>query len=186
MPPKVKITKGDITKAAINIVRKSGAQAVNARAVAAALNCSTQPVFFNFATMDDLMAATIDGIYEIYLDFIDREVKNAVYPAYKAFGMAYVRFAKEERELFKLLFMRDREGEDLHPTQDAEQSIEMIMSANNVSRQRAEMIHLEMWACVHGIATMAATRFFELDWELISQMLTDVYQGIKERTVLGK
>ena len=30
---------------------------------------------------------------------------------YKAFGMAYIRFAKEESELFKLLYMRNRSGE---------------------------------------------------------------------------
>jgi hypothetical protein len=36
-----------------------------------------------------------------------------------------------------------------------------------------------MWAFVHGIATMFATGFLNLDWELISKILTDAYQGIK-------
>ena len=34
------------------------------------------------------------------------------YPPYKAMGMGYIRFAAEERELFRLLFMRDRSGEE--------------------------------------------------------------------------
>ena len=34
------------------------------------------------------------------------------YPPYKASGMAYIRFAREQRELFKLLFMRDRTNEE--------------------------------------------------------------------------
>ena len=34
MPPRVKVTKEDIVKAAVDIVRKSGAPAINARTVA--------------------------------------------------------------------------------------------------------------------------------------------------------
>ena len=95
--------------------------------------------------------------------------------------MAYIRFAGEERELFKLLFMRDRTGEDLTPTADFERSVEMIMQANGVTRARAVRMHLEMWSCVHGIGTMLATSFLALDEALISEMLTDVYQGIRVR-----
>ena len=51
------------------------------------------------------------------------------------------------------------------------------------SRETATMLHLEMWTFVHGIATMMATSFLLLDWELISDMLTDVYLGIRERHV---
>ena len=54
MPPKIKITKQDIINTAIELVRASGDGAINARAIASALNCSTQPIFSNFETMDDL------------------------------------------------------------------------------------------------------------------------------------
>ena len=57
MPPKVRISKKDIVTAAVALVRKDGVQAINARNIASALNCSTQPVFSNFATMDDLRNA---------------------------------------------------------------------------------------------------------------------------------
>lgn len=43
------------------------------------------------------------------------------------------------------------------------------------------MFHLEMWAYVHGIATMMATGYLELDTELVSEMMTDAYQGMKNR-----
>ena len=181
MPPKVKITKNDIIKTALELVRESGAQSLNARAVASRLGCSTQPVFSNFATMEELQNATGNAAFEIYLSFIDQEVKSEKYPRYKAFGMAYIRFAKEERELFKLLFMRDRNGEDLTPTRDFEASVEMIMKANNFSHEKATLMHLEMWSCVHGIAVMLATSFLNLDEELISTIISDVYQGIRTR-----
>jgi len=95
--------------------------------------------------------------------------------------MAYIRFANEENELFKLLFMCDRQGRELIPTSDFNQSVEIIMKANGVTKEKAELMHLEMWVSVHGIATMLATSFLSLEWELISNMLTDLYQGIRAR-----
>ena len=184
MPPKVKISKNDIIETAMDLLRKKGQEAINARNVALELDCSTQPIFSNFATMDDLQQAIISNAYVHYLNFIQKELESGEYPKYKSYGMAYIRFAKEEKELFKLLFMRDRNGEDLSPTPDFEASIEMIMSANNISREKAWLIHLEMWLCVHGIATMLVTSFLPLEWNLISDMVTDIYQGVRTRHLL--
>ena len=184
MAPKVKITIEDIVNTAIELVRKSGSEAINARAVAAALDCSTQPVFSNFDSMESLKAAVITSAYNRYLDFLKNEVESERYPRYKAYGMAYVRFAKEERELFKLLFMRDRTGEDISPPTDFNESVEMIMKANGFSREKAMLMHLEIWACVHGIGVMIATSFLSFDFETVSNMLSDVYQGIKARFLL--
>lgn len=181
MPPRVKVTKDDIVRGAVELVRKSGEDALNARSIAAHLKCSTQPVFSNFSTMDELKKAAITLAYSVYLDFIRREVESEKYPRYKAFGMAYIRFANDEKELFKLLFMRDRTNEEKSLSPDFEESVQMIMSANGVSREAATLMHLELWSCVHGIGTMLATSFLELDFELIGNMLTDVYQGIRTR-----
>ena len=181
MPPKVKISKEDIVNTAVDLVRAGGEQAINARAVAAVLQCSTQPIFSNFATMEELQEAVIHAAYDRYLSFLKNEVECGAYPPYKSFGMAYIRFAKEEKELFKLLFMCDRKGKELIPTPDFDASIDMIMNANGLTREQATLMHLEMWTCVHGIGTMLATSFLSLEWELISQMLTDVYQGVRSR-----
>ena len=179
MPPKVKVTKEDIIKTALEMYRESGGEAINARSIAAAIGCSTQPVFSNFATMDELQAAVVSAAYELYLGFLQVEAESGKYPQYKAFGMAYIRFAKEEKELFKLLFMRDRTDEDISLPPDFESSVEIIMNANGISREKAMLMHLEMWAFVHGIGTMFATSFLDLDFELIGDMLSDVYQGIR-------
>lgn len=185
MPPKVKITKQEIVKMAVELVRTNGIQSINARAIAAALDCSTQPIFSNFATMDALQKEVIAAAYERYLGYLKGEVANGQYPPYKSFGMAYIRFAKEERELFKLLFMRDRSKEDTSPSPDFEESAEMISNANGVTIEKARLMHLEMWSCVHGIAVMLATSFVSFEWEMVSDMLTDVYQGIRARHVSG-
>lgn len=183
MPPKVKITKDDIISCTLNLVRERSTEAINARCIAGALGCSTQPIFSNFESLEELENEVYITAYKLYLNYIENEVKSEKYPAYKSFGMAYVRFAREERELFKMLFMCSRDGERLDSTPDVDKSIEMIMQANGISRERAELIHLEMWAFVHGIATMIATSFLNLDEDLISSMLSDIYQGVRNEHI---
>ena len=181
MPPKVKISKKDILRAALELLRQSGETSINARNLATALGCSTQPIFSNFSTMEELQTAILETTYEHYLGFLKSEAESGKYPPYKAFGMAYIRLAKEEKELFRFLFMRDRSGKEFSPTADFEASVEILMSTHKISREKADRMHMEMWVCVHGIATMLATSFVELEQALISDMLTDVYQGLRAR-----
>lgn len=182
MPPKVKVTKEEIINAAVEIVRSSGAQAINARTIASVLNCSTQPVFSNFATMDELRIAVVEKADLLCQAYMQREVEGGEFPVYKASGMAYIRFAKEEKELFKLLYMRDRSNEMIpEATEQADQMESIVHKNTGLSGAEAKLFHLEMWAYVHGIATMFATGFVDLEWELVSRMLTDSYQGLRKQ-----
>lgn len=182
MPPKIKVTRDDIINVAVDIVRANGADGINARTIADALGCSTQPIFSNFDSMITLRFAIVEKADELCREYITREIESGKYPEYKANGMAYIRFAKEERELFKLLYMRDRAGEDIpmstYNTSDME---ELVYQNTGLSGEAAKLFHLEVWAFVHGIASMFATGFLDLDWELVSNMITDVYQGLKKQ-----
>ena len=186
MAPRVKVTKDDIINTAIDLIRSNGDGAINSRAIANALNCSTQPIFSNFDSMEDLEQEVIVGIYNIYATFLKNEAESQKYPIYKAYGMAYIRFAKEEKELFKILFMRDRTNEENTVSMDFEESVQMIMKSTGLSYEKAQLMHFEMWTCVHGIATMIATSFFALEWDVISQMTSDVYQGVLSRHLEGE
>lgn len=178
MPPKVKITKEDIVNTAMEIVRESGESSLNARTVASILKCSTQPIFSNFANMDELSFAVIAKASALFDDYIRKEIKSGEYPEYKASGMAYIRFAKEEREFFKLLFMRDRTDETIPESDPLNTKMESyVQDYTGLDSQNAKLFHLEMWAYVHGIATMMATRYINLEWELVSKIVTDAYQA---------
>jgi AcrR family transcriptional regulator len=182
MAPKVKITKEGILSAAVELVRTGGEQSLNARNIAAALNCSTQPIFSNFATMEELRYAVLVQADALYRDYIHREMESGKYPAYKASGMAYIRFAKEEKELFKLLYMRNRDGEAFSVGAEVDSEMEaLVQTQTGLSETEAKLFHLEVWAYVHGIATMFATGFLNLEWELVSKMLTDCYQGLRKQ-----
>ena len=182
MPPKVRITKEEIVNAAFGIVRERGASAVNARTVASVLDCSTQPIFSNFATMGELRLAVVEKADRVYQEYTRRETEQGKYPPYKASGMAYIRFAKEEKELFKLLFMRDRTDEVISEETEFNKQIEQLVRENTgLEGNNTKLFHLEIWAFVHGIATMFATEYFDMGWELVSNMLTDAYQGLKKQ-----
>ena len=181
MPPKVKITKEEIINAAVEIVRESGEQSLNARTIATVLNCSTQPIFSNFASMQELHFAVVKKADEMCEEYTKREIESGKFPAYKASGMAYIRFAKEEKELFKLLYMRDRSDEVAKKDEVSAQIEALVRSNTGLEGEKVKLFHLEMWTYVHGIATMFATGFFDLEWELVSKMLTDSYQGLRHQ-----
>ncbi|MDE5742448.1 MAG: TetR/AcrR family transcriptional regulator [Oscillospiraceae bacterium] len=182
MPPKARVEREDIINAAAEIVRENGVSALNARAVAARLGMSTQPIFSNYSSMEELKADVLDFAYKVYCGYLERGMTSGEHPVYKASGMAYIQFAKEERELFKLLFMRDRRGEGFVQRDDEVKPIIGILMKNlGISEEQANMFHLEMWVYVHGIASMIATSYLELETEMVSNMLTDVYMGLKER-----
>ena len=182
MPPKIKVTADDVIKAAVEIVRESGDAALNARALAERIGCSTQPIFSNFRNMDEVRATVIAEADWISREYIDREIRKKEYPPYKASGMAYILFAGEEKELFKLLYMRDRSRESVSEDTELNRTMtDMVAEGTGLAGDRSRLFHLEMWAFVHGIAAMSATGFLDLPRELISDMLTDCYNGLKLR-----
>lgn len=182
MPPKIKITKEDIINASLDIIRKNGMDSLNARSIAKELNCSTQPVFSNYATMEELKEDAIKSANQLYQEYIRRGMKDPNYPPYKASGISYIRFAKEEKELFKLLFMRDRSNEIIKENKDEiKDLIEMNAKNLGLSFDDAYLFHIQMWIYVHGIAVMIVTSYLDWDWDTISTMITDAYQGLKER-----
>ena len=182
MPPKPKVTKYAIASAALSLVRSEGVEALNARRLASELGCSTQPVFSNFATMDDLKNAVLDAANSIYEGYISLTSERDDMPQYKASGLGLIRFAAEERELFKLLFMRDRSGEEIGDgREELRPMIEMIRRQTGIDEESAFRFHLEMWVFVHGIATMIATGFLNWDEQLAGDMLSDVYKGLEMR-----
>ena len=132
--------------------------------------------------MDALRLAVVKKADMLYQEYLNQEVNAKKYPTYKASGIAYIRFAKDEKELFKLLYMRDRSVEATsNEIEFGKEMEEIVQKSTGLGKSAAKLFHLEMWAYVHGIATMFATGFLDLDWELVSKMLTDAYQGLRKQ-----
>ena len=136
----------------------------------------------HFSTMEELRLAVVQAADALSQAYMKLEMERGEYPPYKANGMAYIRFAREEKELFKLLYMRDRSSETIpEETELSDQMESMVHNNTGLDGTDKKLFHLEMWAYVHGIAAMMATGFLDLEWELVSRMLTDSYEGLKLR-----
>lgn len=182
MPRKYMFTRDEILNAALCLTRERGFSSISARALGDKLGTSSRPVFSHFENMAEVQKAVIDVAEEIYHSYLKEEMECGTYPPYKASGMAYIRFAREEKELFKLLFMRDRSQEDTKDnSEETDMLVEIICKQVNISKEEALFFWLEMWAYVHGIASMIATDYLDWNEELASRALTDVYIGLKYR-----
>ncbi len=181
MPPKCKFTRDEITRAALTLTRKAGPDGLTARALADALGCSVKPIFGLFKNMEEVQGAVQSAAQDLYQSYLAADMAAGKYPPYKASGMGYIRFAREEKELFRLLFMCDRKGEPPEPGREMDVILPVIMKNTGLSREKAERFHLEMWIFVHGIASMIATSYLDWEMETVSEVLTDAYLGLKAR-----
>lgn len=180
MPRDFMFTKEEILNAALDLTREQGFNAVTARAMGAKLGTSHRPVFSYFDSMDSLKNGIIEKANDLYQSYLKQDMSSGKYPPYKASGMAYIRFAREEKELFKLLFMRDRTNEDkTKHGEEVEMLAELISKKLNITKENAMLFHLEMWTYVHGIGTMLATNYYDWSEALASKTLTDMFEGLK-------
>lgn len=176
------ITEKKIIDAATAIVRRRGMSALNARSLAEELGCSTRPIYLSFGGMEKVKRAVVENVTRIYRGYLEREVQSGIYPAYKAYGMGYIRFAREEKELFSYLFMRNRSREEGGADGgDIEDVLNALMQATGLDRKSAERFHFESWIFVHGIAAMAATSYVELDDDTVQALISDMYMGLRAR-----
>lgn len=182
MPRKFMFTREEIISAALKLIRKGGMPALTARALGAELGTSSRPVFGLFKNMEEVQREVVKAADAMYQGYLKEDMASGKYPPYKASGMAYIRFAREERELFKLLFMRDRSGERVEDSrEEIRPLLEIIKRQLGLGEEDAYCFHIEMWIYVHGIATMLATSYLEWDEAFISRVLTDGYEGMKAR-----
>lgn len=130
MPPQINFTKNAILQEAFEIVRKEGQQALTARRIAQRLNCSTQPIYSAFASMKELTEAVRQKAVEFGEQYLLQEELQA-YP-FLSIGLRYVRFAREERELFKMAYLS---GNAMTKIQNAVPSFERF-----IERMRQEPV----------------------------------------------
>ena len=175
LAPKNKFTKNEMVAAAVNVVRRSGIESLTAKALAAELKISTQPVFTCFANMDSLKNEVYKAAEKIYEERVLRGLKEKT--PFLGFGKQYIGFAKEEPELYRLLFL----------TPGTVKSGAFFMAERSkelVKQSLIEVYFRYMWLAVHGIATLFVTGVCDYSDEEISKILTgfsvSICKSIKE------
>ena len=180
MPPKAKITKNMVIDAAFEVVREDGAENINARTVAKKLNCSTQPVMYHFATIEELKKAVYaktDSYHTEYLMNISEQLGGVML----GIGLNYIRFAIKEPNLFRFLFQSGFTVENsLLEMIDSEELKPVILAMQeaigmNMAQTKEVFLIISMFA--HGYASIIANNALEYDEELVASHLKQAYRG---------
>lgn len=182
MPPKPKISREDMLKGALDLVREQGWGAINARNLASRLGCSTQPIFSHFATMEDLKAAVFEEAEQLYNTAMLAGLQ-AGGQDFLGMGMAYIHFARTEPQLFQLLFMSSSivQG-DLAgmagTTEGDDEVIAFLSSRTGLSVNEAQKLYTTLWFAVHGIASLLATNGCSIDEQEARSVLRHTFKGV--------
>lgn len=180
MPAKVKVTKEMIIDAAFAVARETGAENINARTVSEKLNCSTQPVMYHFATIEELkrtVYAKADRYHSEYLMKIKSPQKGVML----GIGLNYIRFAIEEPHLFRFLFQSDFFGGttmlELIDAEELTPVLSAMQGALGISMEQTKKVFLTIFLFAHGYASIIANNSLKYDEELIKSHLEQTYRG---------
>ena len=133
MPPKCRFTREQIIQVALELTAEKGIGALTARSLAQRLGSSAKPIFGLFTNMEEVQQEVLKAADQRYQAYLQEDMSAGQYPPYKASGMAYIRFAREQRELFKLLFMRDRTNEEKAAGEELEALLSLIRQSMGLS-----------------------------------------------------
>ena len=164
MPAAKKVSKDKIIDAAIEVLRDGGFSAINARSVARRLGCSTQPIYLSFQSMEELKAALTERAIEMHTQRVRDSLRahEGNDSRYSSYGMGFVRFAAEEKQLFRWLYL---EGEQLGPYQNdvlLPEVIDVIVEEFGYSQEVAHRFHQDMIYFSYGLAILANTDHLHL------------------------
>lgn len=181
MAPKAKTTKEAISEVAFSIVCEQGINALTAKTLAKRLNCSTQPIFWRYSGMNELIEEITQKAQSLFAEYLHRPIEGV--NTYKSIGINYIKFAKEHKNLFKMLYMSEKVASENVLTDDKNMPyvLDTIMQESTISQADATKLFKQMWLFSHGIATMIATDTARFADSEIYDMLTDVYTGLLSR-----
>lgn len=189
MPPKAKITKNMVIDAGFDIVRKEGQDSLNVRKMAAELGCSTQPVMYHYKTVDELKAdiyAVADAFHSEYIMRLD---DNTTTPML-SLGLNYIRFAYEEKFLFRFLFQSDKfQNIGFKELLDGDGSaalLKPLIQQTGLNILQARAVFETLFLCVHGYASLLANNSMTFNEKHCSKLLTSTFEGIVAHTMRGE
>ncbi len=180
MPPKAKITKEMILDTALSIVQEEGAEKITARSISERLGCSTQPVLYYFSTVEEikkLVYKKADEYHSAYLMSMEKDYGDPL----MAIGMNYIRFAIEERNLFRFLFQSNEFSgagmPELVELEEFQPVFTALQQELEVSAEEARTIFSTLFIFVHGYASLYANNNMVYDEENAAKALDRVFFG---------
>ena len=173
------ITVQNILDTAFAMTREEGFSNVTARRVAAKAGCSTQPIFRVYKNMDELLDAVFQQAEKYFQDYYSLYPRTGKTP-FANLGMAYIKFAREEKHLFELLFVTENSRkksmyECLNG--DAGNVVYEIHMARMMGCADPGDMFMKMWIFIHGAACMAMSGDYDLTDRETMELLERSYNA---------
>ena len=175
MPPTVRFTRDAVLHAACQLMRREGMEALNARAIAKELGGSTQPIFRLFTNMEDLHRELILYVARQFQAHAEADMAQSDSP-YIQLCTTYLLYGRDEPELFKLLFMRDRVSEGQYS--DFDLVFNIIKKETPLDDETALRFFERTWLFIHGLAVCIATKYIPCqDERYLISMVKEAYNA---------
>ncbi len=184
MAPKNKFTKEEMVAAALRVVRARGLDSLTAKTIADELGTSTRPIFTGFGSMDDVRQAVYAAAVAVYDSYTHRGLQEEI--PFLGIGKQYVRFAREEPELYRLLFLtRGQEYSAMKSMQHLQTLARpTLMEIYRITAAEADLYFRDLWLVVHSLSTLIVTGDCGYSDQEIGQILTgfslSIYKAIRE------
>jgi len=178
MPPTVRFTRDAVLHAACQLMRREGMEALNARAIAKELGGSTQPIFRLFTNMEDLHRELILYVARQFQAHAEADMAQSDSP-YIQLCTTYLLYGRDEPELFKLLFMRDRVSEGQYSDQtNFDLVFNIIKKETPLDDETALRFFVRTWLFIHGLAVCIATKYIPCqDERYLISMVKEAYNA---------
>ncbi len=181
LPPRARYTREEIIDTAYELVRKHGESFLSARSLAAELGTSTAPIFTAFESIDEIYGAVVERAKARYSEYIKEGLSQEL--AFKGAGLQYIRFAKDEPELFKMLFMRNDGGalpSHYFPGGDENEPLVLgaLQGTYEYNTERARKIYNHISVYTHGLAVLYAQGICVFTDEDVSRMLSELFMAL--------
>lgn len=178
MPPTVRFTRDAVLHAACQLMRREGMEALNARAIAKELGGSTQPIFRLFTNMEDLHRELILYVARQFQAHAEADMAQSDSP-YIQLCTTYLLYGRDEPELFKLLFMRDRISEGQYSDQtNFDLVFNIIKKETQLDDETALRFFERTWLFIHGLAVCIATKYIPCqDERYLISMVKEAYNA---------
>ena len=183
MARKETITIQTILDTAFEMTREEGFANVTARKVAAKAGCSTQPIFRVYKNMEELWDAVYERAVSFFRDYYSLYPRMGRAP-FSNLGMAYIAFAREEKNLFKLLFATEgahRKSMYEVLNGDSGNVVYEINLARVAGCSDPGDLFMKMWIFIHGAACMTLTGDYDLSDKETMALLERSYEAFAGR-----
>jgi len=174
MPRISNFSKEDIVKAGLELVREKGEESLSARNLSSKLGCSTSPLFTVFGSFEEVKDAVRDAAADVFNEFVADSVNYT--PAFKEYGMRLIRFAREDQNLFKMLFLNTGSPR-VRLNDSAKACLAGVKSAYGLVDDEVEILFTQVWVFTCGMSMLSASGAVNFMDEEISLMLSRQFIG---------